>query len=76
MGSNLFPEVVCKNHPERDVVAPFADRFCQECHDKAWNAGARQADAEWSDTVFEEDFESLRGDGTHFKTYRTTKRIK
>ena len=43
-------EAKCVRHPDRPVT-PFdvGDKFCIECFTKAWNAGARWADAHWAD---------------------------
>ena len=67
----------CKNHPQ--VVTWGRGRryqLCDDCLLAAENAGAREADATWSDLVYEEDSHMCRRDGSRIKTYRTTVRIK
>lgn len=50
----------CRNHPNRMNVAQFPDRLCPECLVAAENAGARQADREWSQTKGHEDNRTVR----------------
>ena len=42
-------DLMCKNHPEREIDATFgrADRLCGACVVVAWAASARKADATW-----------------------------
>ena len=40
----------CRRHPGVEVTPyDMGDNFCLECFMRAWNAGARYADAHWAD---------------------------
>lgn len=64
-------DLMCKNHPEREIdERGRADRFCSECYIKAWNAGARVADATWADDPKANTFMETNSEGQHLRDYK------